>query len=189
LNDLKRDSEMTGRTMLIACTVIWTQVAFAQDAKRIIRQIAPDRFQPYLRDNNEPRPEAAAVIPPSKERPLGGCDRASRNWIICLRATADLSAMMVEDAQNKLVASLEQRPNLNPSLQRIFAKDLVDADAKWLELRQQECNQLAMLEAGPGRQLFEAQLLCQLTRNAERIDALSAHYGYTAPNPAVTSAQ
>jgi hypothetical protein len=168
---------MAERTLLIAFALFLAQTAFAQDSPKVIRQIAPDRFQPNLRDTADQPASAIAVVPPSKEHPLGVCDRASRNWVNCLRATADLSTMMVAEAENKLVASLVQRPNLNPSLQRIFAKDLVDADSKWLELRKEECNQLAMLEVGPGKQLYEAQLLCQITHNAERIDALATHYG------------
>jgi hypothetical protein len=177
---------MSGRTGFLAFILILAQAAHAQDAPRVIRQIAPDRFQPNPRGDSEPRAAAAAVPPPSKENPFGGCDRASRNWLNCLRATADLSTLMVAEAENRLVASLDQRPNLSPSLQRILAKDLSDADSKWLELRKQECSQLALLEVGSGKQLYEAQMLCQITHNTERIGELAAHYGGTASNAVVS---
>jgi len=142
-----------------------------------VRQIAPDRFQPNLRDDSEAKPAAAKVAPPTKEHPLGSCDRASRGWLSCLRATADLSAVLVGVAEGQAVASLERRKNSGPSLQRVLAKALTDADAKWVELRELECGQLALLEIGPGAPLYEAQLICRINHNMERIDQLTTRYG------------
>jgi hypothetical protein len=94
---------------LVAFALVLAQTAFAQDSPKIIRQIAPDRFQPSLRDTADQPAPATAVVPPSKEHPLGACDRASRNWVNCLRATADLSTMMVAEAETRK-APLQARP-------------------------------------------------------------------------------
>jgi hypothetical protein len=150
--------------------------AIAQEAPHAVRQIAPDRFQPNLRDDAEAKPAAAAVAPPTKDRPLGSCDKASRGWLTCLRATADLSALLVSAAENQAVASLDRR-KASVSLQRVLAKALADADAKWVELRDLECSQLALLEVGQGAPLYEAQLICRINHNMERIDQLTTRYG------------
>jgi hypothetical protein len=167
---------MTLRAMVFAAMGLFAGVATAEEAPREIRQIAPDRFQPNLRDETEVKPAGATVTPPTRDHPLGSCDRASRGWITCLRATADLSAILVGAAENQAVASLEQRKSASASLQRVMAKALADADAKWVELRELECNQLALLEVGQGAQLYEAQLICRIKHNMERVDQLTTRY-------------
>jgi len=168
---------MFSRAALRLALVLFAQGALAQDAPPVVRQIAPDRFQPNPRVDYRGPASAAAIAPPSAEHPRGGCDRAARDYLNCLKSTLDLSTLLLGAAQSRVVASLDQRPHLSASLQRVMAKALADADAKWLELRGQECNQLALLEAPPGAQLYEAQLLCQIRRNMERIDQLASHYG------------
>jgi hypothetical protein len=163
--------------IVVAAGLLLAGGAIAEEAPHEVRQIAPDRFQPNLRDDAEVRPAAAAAAAPTKEHPLGSCDKASRGWLNCLRATADLSAILVGAAENQAVASLERRKNASASLQRVLAKALADADAKWAELRELECSQLALLEVGPGAPLYEAQLICRINHNMERIDQLTTRYG------------
>jgi uncharacterized protein YecT (DUF1311 family) len=171
---------------ILVVTCMFVEGALSQESHPAIRQIAPERFQPNLRDDSGPRGAAATITPPSKEHPFGSCDKASRGWLICLRSTADLSMLMVSEAENRILASLSERPNLSSSLRQVLSKALSDADSKWLALREQECNQLALLEVQPGTQLYEAQLICQIAHNAERIDQLSAHYGYSASQAAAS---
>ena len=167
---------MNLRTGTIVALCLIAQSAVAQEAPHPVRQIAPDRFQPNPRDDTQPKSAAATVTAPTKEHPLGGCDRASHGWLNCLRATADLSTLLVSEAENEAVASLDRREFLSAPLHRILAKALADADAKWLELRELECNQLALLEVGQGAPLYEAQLICRINHNLERIDQLTGHY-------------
>lgn len=166
-----------------ALCLAWSAAA-AQTPAPVIRQIAPDRFQPTPRGDYGQSAVAATVTPPTKDQPLGSCDKKARGWLNCLSATADLSTLLVSEAENTIAASLELRPKLSPSLQRVLANALADADAKWLELREQECGQLALLESAPGGQLYEAQLLCRIRHNMERVDQLKTHYGEGAPQPA-----
>jgi hypothetical protein len=168
---------MDVRIAIIAAICFFAGGVAAQEPPRVVRQIAPDRFQPNPRGDTEAKPAAAAIAPPSREHPLGGCDRATRGWLNCLRSTADLSALLVSAAESRAVASLDRRQNVSASLQRILAKALADADAKWLELREQECSQLALLEVAPGASLYEAQLVCRITHNMERVDQLTNRYG------------
>lgn len=163
--------------VIVAVACILPRCADAQEsAPPVIRQIAPDQFQPTLRGDYGAAAAPVVATPPTREHPFGSCERGSRNWLICLRATADVSNLMVDEAENRVIASLLQRPNLTPSLQRVLAKALTDAEVAWVALRDQECNQLALLEAGAGVQLYEAQLKCRLSHNAERIDQLSSRY-------------
>jgi hypothetical protein len=168
---------MKFKAAIVIATGLIVQSAAAQEAPPSVRQIAPDRFQPNLRGDSEPKSAPTAIMPPSKEHPLGGCDRASHGWLNCLRSTADLSTLLVTAAESRVVASLDRRKNMSSSLQRIVAKALVDADVKWLELRELECNQLALLELAQGAPMYEAQLICRITHNLERIDQLTGHYG------------
>ena len=169
---------MNLRAVIIAAMSFLPLGAVAQEAPPpAVRVIAPDKFQPNFRDGSEPKPASALAAPPTKEHPLGNCDRASRTWLNCLRATVDLSAALVSAAESQVVASLGRRKTASASLQRMLTQALADADAKWLELRELECNQLALLEVAQGTQLYEAQLICRINHNLERIDRLTRHYG------------
>jgi hypothetical protein len=165
------------RIAILLMAYMLAEGTLAQESPSIIRRIAPERFQPNPRSDSEQSAGATSFAPPTKENPFGGCDRASRGWLICLRSTADLSNLMEKEAETRIVASLDQRQNVNLSLQRVFAKAMADADAQWLALREQECSQLALLEFGPRTPFYEAQLLCQIRRNVERVDQLSTRYG------------
>jgi hypothetical protein len=168
---------MRNRTWYIALILTIAQAAHAQEPPRVVRQISPDRFQPNLRDTIGAQVAPVAVVPPSKEHPLGACDRTSHNWASCLRDTAELSNAMVDSAESQLAASLGHRSNISASFQGVLGKYLADADAKWRELRDVECSQLAMLEVGAGKQLYESRMICQMMHNAARIDALANQYG------------
>src|SRR5207237_10612719 len=126
----------------------------------------------------------------TKEHPFGGCDKSSRNWLICLRSTADLADTLVGDAEFRVSAAIDQRSDLSASLRRGLTKALADADVKWRALRDEECNQLALLEVAPGAQTYEAQQICRIHHDAARIDDLSARYAVkvtqAAPTPATT---
>jgi hypothetical protein len=178
---------MLSQIWSLAVFLMLAQGANAQETPRVVRQIAPDRFQPMLRDTGGVQAVPAVLVQPSKEHPLGACDRTSRHWTSCLRDTAELSNSMVVDAESRLVASLAQHSSLSSSFQGVLAKGLADADSKWRELRDLECGQLALLEIGPGKQLYESQMICQMTHNSARIDALSIQYGGNELNAASAS--
>jgi hypothetical protein len=165
-------------TLAVLCLL--AGAAMAQETPGVVRQIAPERFQPNFLGDYRQGAAPSAVTPPSKEHPFGSCDRTSHSWLICLRATADLSNRMVSDVAAKVAAALDQRLDLNASLRRSSAKSLSDADSKWTALREEECGQLALLEFGIRRSLYEAQLICQITHNADRIDLLERRYGVEA---------
>jgi uncharacterized protein YecT (DUF1311 family) len=179
---------------LAGCALV--VAAHAQEAAPP-RQIDPERFAPMPRDaatisathptapaKPPPPPPAAAiaappptpVVMPDRERPQGACDRAARDWLACLAATAQLSDSAVEDAVARLVAGLDGRPRLNPVTREAIGNALRGAQESWRSLRERECAYLTLIETGLTGTLYEARLLCRIRRNLERQEALSAHY-------------
>jgi uncharacterized protein YecT (DUF1311 family) len=167
--------------------------AHAQDVQPP-RQIAPDMFAPVLRDGAatpRPRPAAAPtpspapvptepprspIVAPTRERPLGGCERGARDWVLCLQATARLADRSVEEASSRVAASLETRDNLNPIMREEMTNALSGAQEAWRNLRDRECAMLPLIENGLGGALYEARLICRIRRDIERRETLAARY-------------
>jgi uncharacterized protein YecT (DUF1311 family) len=114
---------------------------------------------------------------PTRERPLGACERTARDWLTCLAATAQLSDSAVEDTNARLIVGLDRRPRLNPVTRQAIAIALKGAQEVWRSLRERECADLALIESGLTTTLYEARLVCRIRRDLERVEALSAHYG------------
>jgi Lysozyme inhibitor LprI len=182
--------ERTAMKLSALCAIVslLAGAATAQQAQPTIRVIAPDRFQPNALGDYGAHATPVVATAPSAEHPLGSCEKAARTWLTCLRSTADLSDAEVAKTQNRILAALDNRPGMNEPTKRGLAKALADADTKWRALREQECGELALLETGAGALLYEAKLVCQIRRDAERVNQLSARYD-ASPAKAVGSAQ
>jgi uncharacterized protein YecT (DUF1311 family) len=141
------------------------------------RQIAPDRFAPSYRDAPAKAQAEAPIVAPSADHPLGACDRKARDWIACLDATTRLADGAVNEAEARVIASLEKRPSLNSVTRGAIATALKSADEEWRALRERECGVLALVERGVGGALYEARLVCRIRRDVERARALDERYG------------
>ena len=140
------------------------------------RIIAPELFHPYSQGELGPREPPAAIVAPTRERPLGACSQKTHDWIACLTATAARSDQIVEDAEQAAVTDLPQRRPLNPYLKKSYAEAFSRLDAEWRKFRDAECDALAALENGLPPQVYEARLTCRILRNLERGEALKARY-------------
>ena len=141
------------------------------------RIIAPDRFHPYSQGELGPRQPPAPIVAPTKERPSGACNPKAHDWIACLTATAAASEEIVDAAEQTARVALSQRRNLNPYLQKSYGEALTRLDAEWRRFRDAECDALAPLERGLPPQVYEARLMCRISRNIERGETLKARYG------------
>ena len=150
-----------------------TSAGLAEDAAP--RQIAPERFAPSLRD-------APAVadrqIPerPTREKPLGNCDRKLRGWSVCLEATAQLADLSVDEEDASLIQDIQTRPGLNPLIRQGVTKAFSSAEESWRSLRDLECGELALIETGLGPSLFESRFICRIRRDIERVETLELLY-------------
>jgi hypothetical protein len=152
------------------------------------RVIAPDRFQPYLREappkpnapaNGGPAPSdqaRSAIVMPTFEHPVGACDPNTHDWLACLELTATLSDRAVEDQVSRLIDSFEHRTNVDFFARVEAKKALKSAEESFRALRDLECGDLARVERGLVGAYREARLQCRIRRNLERVDMLTTRY-------------
>jgi uncharacterized protein YecT (DUF1311 family) len=165
-----------------------------------VRQIAPDQFAPMYRDANAPQhklppppppapppPPTPAATPdptpspvtaaPSRDRPYGACEPAAPTFVACLGGAAELADKSVEEAEHWTLASLARRPGVNPVVADGAARGLRAAADAWRTLRDRECADLPLIEAGLTGSLYERRLVCRIRRDIERVEFLRARYG------------
>jgi hypothetical protein len=176
-SDWKSGMERLALVVLVGLST----AAMAGGAVADVRKIAPERFQPNPRAGTESLSQAEPIIAPTKEHPLGGCDKSARSWIFCLRATADLSDTLVLGAEEAVSKYVLSRPDLNAVTAQGFTRDLKEAGAKWLALRDFECGKMARQEhIEAAKSAYEARMVCQIARDMERADQLVTRYGVAA---------
>jgi uncharacterized protein YecT (DUF1311 family) len=173
------------RTLAILIIVSLSSASsFAEEAPRVVRKIAPDRFQPNPRGDSRNAVVTGGITQPTKEHPLGSCDKSSRNWTFCLRSTADLSDALVGQTEEKVLLAVRNKRGLNSLTMQGFEKNLREADVKWRALREIECGNLAVQEFEGSNSAFEARMMCQMGRNTARVDELLDRYKARPPEPA-----
>jgi uncharacterized protein YecT (DUF1311 family) len=169
-----------------------------------VRQIAPELFAPMYSDPNAPAhkpppppPPAAPVdqppapvaekppppppaVAPSREKPYGACEPGSRDWTPCLGGAAQLADRSVEETERAVLAAIGHRPGVNPVVADGAARGLRAAGEAWRMLRDRECADLPLVEAGLSGSLYEKRLVCRIRRDIDRAESLRAHYGDTA---------
>jgi hypothetical protein len=165
---------MRSKLLAIACLLSWA--ANAQNVQPEVRKIAPERFQENPRANIGASQDAAAVTAPTRDHPLGSCERSSRDWAFCLRSTADLSDTLVAQAELRVLTIVKNRPRSNNVTAQAFEKDMKEAGARWLALREIECGILALQEVEIAKSAYEARLICQIEHDVERADQLLSRY-------------
>ena len=162
--------------------------AMAEDAPQP-RVIAPDRFQPMLREAPPAKHEAPAkadpapseqprtpIVMPTFDHPVGACDPNTHDWLACLELTAKLSDDAVEDAVNRLSDGFEHRTRVEFFARVESKKALKGAQETWRALRDYECGDLARMERGLVGAYRDARLQCRIRRNLERVDMLNNRY-------------
>ncbi len=160
-----------------------------------VRQIAPDQFAPMLRDPNAPQhklppppaapsaPAAVAAKPaplspvPSRDRPYGACSPEAPNFVACLGGAAELAERAVDAAEHSALAGLARRPDINPVVADSVARALRAAGEAWRTLRERECADLPLIEAGLTGSVYERRLVCRIRRDIERVEFLRERYG------------
>ena len=125
----------------------------------------------------KPRRPLAAAIVPSRDRPFGACDPGANDFVVCLGAALSLADRAVEDGERAVLASLGGRPGVNPLIAETAARSLKAADDAWRILRDRECNDLPLIEAGLDGSLYERRLRCRLRRDIDRAEFLRERYG------------
>ncbi|NJL07016.1 MAG: DUF1311 domain-containing protein [Methylacidiphilales bacterium] len=159
--------------------------AAAQDgtAAPAVRQIAPGFIPRY----NLGDPDGAAstgrpafeIVLPSRERPLGGCDRSLSRALFnrCLYATLELSRRTLEATIVAAGAAVAARSDLPDSHRARWGRLLDEVHRQWKEARNLECGQLVFLERGPKASIFEERAQCLLAADRERIEDIKRRYG------------
>ena len=61
------------------------------------------------------------------------------------------------------------------------ARGLRAAGDAWRVLRERECTDLPLIEAGLNGSLYEKRLVCRIRRDIERVEFLRARYGVSNP--------
>jgi uncharacterized protein YecT (DUF1311 family) len=150
----------------------------AQEAAPRPRRIAPDQFPAYSSGEDGAAAKRATIALPTRERPFGNCDRANREWLSCLHATAELSDRLVDEAEDRVRAALVLRPDVSSFMRESFSRALTQADTQWRALRDYECNGLVLLEKGFRAQPYEVRLTCQIRHNLDRAEQLWSSYGF-----------
>ena len=124
-----------------------------------------------------PPPPPPVVVAPSRERPYGSCEPEARDWVACLGVAAQLADHGVEQAERTALTGFSARPGVNPVIADGSARGLRAADDAWRVLRDRECADLPLVEAGLTGSLYERRLMCRIRRDVERAEILRERYG------------
>jgi uncharacterized protein YecT (DUF1311 family) len=170
-----------------------------------VRQIAPDMFAPMYSDPNAPAhklppppppappppapPSPVAEKPPppppppevipTRGRPYGACEPGARDWAPCLGSAAQLADRSVEEAERAVLIAIGRRPGVNPVVADGAARSLRAAGEAWRMLRDRECADLPLVEAGLSGSVYERRLVCRIRRDIDRAESLRERYGDT----------
>ncbi|NJO53741.1 MAG: DUF1311 domain-containing protein [Bacteroidales bacterium] len=148
-----------------------------------VRQIAPGFIPRY--NLGEPDGATASgrptfeVVLPSRERPLGGCDRGLSRALFnrCLYATLELSRRTLEATIAAARTAVAARSDLPDGHRARWGRLLDEVHRQWKEARNLECGQLVFLERGPKASIFEERAQCLLAADRERIEDIKRRYG------------
>lgn len=149
--------------------------ARAEDGPPPVRHLAPD-FMPQYRLDGGVQFE---VVLPTRERPLGGCERTLPRPMFnrCLGATLTLSQRTLEATLAAARAAIAARAELPEPYRRRWSRLLDEVHASWTHSRNLECGQLVFLEHGPKANIFEERTQCLLATDRDRIADLKRRYG------------
>ncbi|MDE3175228.1 MAG: DUF1311 domain-containing protein [Pseudomonadota bacterium] len=113
-----------------------------------------------------------------QEKPSpAGCDSArigARELADCLRTASDKSEQALQSALTAALKSIDAKPKMMATRKARWKRFLNDSQTQWAAWRDEECQDLAPLEAaGSGG---DPRLACLIDRNTRRTADLKARY-------------
>ena len=130
-----------------------------------------------------PKPTAVATpapppaVTPSRDKPFGACEPDAHDFAACLGGAVALADQSVEATERAVIASFGQRAGVNPVIADGAARGLRAAGDAWRILRDRECADLPLVEAGLTGSLYERRLVCRIRRDIDRVEILKQRYG------------
>jgi hypothetical protein len=137
----------------------------------------PPKPPPAPKAAVEKPPPPPPEVAPSRDKPYGACEPSAPGWGVCLGGAAQLADHAVEQTEHAVLAALGNRPGVNPVVADGAARGLRAAGDAWRVLRDRECSDLPLIEAGLTGSLYERRLMCRIRRDVERVEFLRQRYG------------
>jgi uncharacterized protein YecT (DUF1311 family) len=106
------------------------------------------------------------------------CDPArigARELADCLRTASDKSQREMDTALDAALKWIDTKPKMLAARKARWKRFLNDSQAQWVNWRDEECQDLAPLEA-PGPDSGDPRLACLIDHNTRRADDLKARY-------------
>ena len=110
--------------------------------------------------------------------PLAACDPArigARELADCLRTASDKSQHDMDIALDAALKWIDAKPKMLAARKARWKRFLNDSQAQWVNWRDEECQDLAPLEA-PGAGSGDPRLSCLIDHNTRRAEDLKARY-------------
>jgi len=120
----------------------------------------------------------ASALVASAAHAAPACDAArigAKELADCLRAASDISERDLTAALASALKSIDAQPKMLSSRKARWKRFLNDSQAQWVSLRDEECQDLAPLEA-PTASGSDPRLTCLIDRNTRRAKDLRARY-------------
>ena len=120
----------------------------------------------------------ASALVASAAHAAPACDSArigAKELADCLRAASDTSERDLTAALASALKSIDAQPKMLSSRKARWKRFLNDSQAQWVSLRDEECQDLAPLEA-PTASGSDPRLTCLIDRNTRRAKDLRARY-------------
>jgi uncharacterized protein YecT (DUF1311 family) len=113
----------------------------------------------------------------AEKPPVAACDSANlgaRELADCLRTASEKSEQALQGAFAAALKSIDSKPKMMATRKARWKRFLNDSQSQWASWRDEECQDLAPLEAGfTGG---DARLACLIDRNTRRAADLKARY-------------
>lgn len=94
----------------------------------------------------------------------------------CLRSAADRAERELAAAVESATKSIEARQGLLSSQKTRWRRSLSEAQALWMNWRDEECQDVAPFEAGMAAKGGDPRLSCIIDANSRRVASLKARY-------------
>jgi uncharacterized protein YecT (DUF1311 family) len=124
------------------------------------------------------RGEAVKITPGEGVKAAPACDPSrigAKELADCLRAASEKSERDLTAALEAALKSIDARPKMLSTRKSRWKRFLNDSQAQWQSWRDEECQDLAPLEA-PGAGGGDPRLTCVIDRNTRRAADLRARY-------------
>ena len=100
----------------------------------------------------------------------------ARDLAECLRSAADRADRDLAAAVEAATKSIEARQGLLSSQKARWRRSLTEAQAQWVNWRDEECQDVAPFEAGMAAKGGDPRLSCIIDYDTQRVASLKARY-------------